>query len=74
MQSPLFIDALLAGMKAAPVSLRRAITKKHHREIGRELWQEAMLAVHLQDNRLTEKERQVLAAIGNRLHGARSIV
>lgn len=74
MMNSLFTDALLASMKSAPLSLRRVVTKKHHREIGRELWKEAMFACHLQDNRLTEKEREVIAAIGQKLHGHRSVI
>jgi len=74
MKVAIFTDALLAGMKTAPLTLRRAVTRTHHKEIGRELWREAMFAVHMQDSRLTEKERQVLAAIGRRLHGERSVL
>jgi|GEM_PF-5934449 len=74
MQVSIFTDVLLAGLKTAPMSLRQTVARKHHKEIGRELWQETMFAVHLQDDRLTEKERQVLAAIGTRLHGPRSVL
>lgn len=69
-----FTDTLLTGLKTAPVTLRRFATKKHHAEIGRELWKEAIFAAHLQDERLTQKEREVLAALGRRLHGARCVV
>lgn len=74
MSQSLFTDALLAGLKGAPVTLRRIVARKHHKELGRELWQEAVFACHLQDNRLTQKEREVIAAIGHRLHGHRSVV
>lgn len=70
----IFSDALLVGMKAAPVSLRKAVIGKHHKMIGSALWDETMFCVHLQDNRLTDKEREVIAAIGTRLHGARSVI
>lgn len=70
----LFTDALLAGMKRAPLTLRRFVTRNHHREIGKELWKEAIFSVHLQDERLSDNERQVLSAMGQRLHGARSVI
>jgi hypothetical protein len=66
-------EALCRSLPHAPVSLQRAVTK-HKDAMGRPLWQEAIFAVHIQDNRLTEKERQVIAAIGRRLYGSRSIV
>lgn len=38
------------------------------------LWQEAIFAVHIQDERMTEEEREVIAAIGRRLYGRRAVV
>ncbi len=69
-----FSDALLFGMKTAPLQLQKFVVRNHHREIGRELWREAIFAVQIQDSRLSDKERQVIAAIGFRLHGRRAVV
>jgi hypothetical protein len=73
MQPTLLSDFLLAHLPKAPVTLRKFMAKKHHKELGRELWQEAIFSVHMQDGRLTEDERKVLAALGRRLHGPRSV-
>lgn len=70
----IFSDSLVAGMKAVPVQLGKMRVRKNHKMICKELWQEAIFSCHLQDDRLTDKERQVIAAIGFRLHGKRSIV
>jgi hypothetical protein len=65
-------EALIASLPRATISLRKAVTKKKD-ELAKPLWQEAFFAVHIQDSRLSERERQVLVAIGTRLYGVRAI-
>lgn len=67
-------DALMTELPRVPVHLRKAVMQPHMRGLGKLLWQECCFFAHIQDDRLTEKERQVLAAIGKRLYGARSVL
>lgn len=63
----------LTKCKKEKLSLKSADTRGRD-QVFKELWLQAEFAVHIQDGRLTDAERAVIAAIGRRLYGRRSVV
>lgn len=67
-------EILARGLPHIPVSLRAYKIKPHLLTLGKVLWQEACVCIHIQDDRLTQPEREFLAAISNRLNGRRGVL
>lgn len=67
-------EFLSRSLSRIPVQLRPYKIKPHILELGKILWQEAVVAVHVQDDRLSDREREFLAAIATRLNGVRGVL